>query len=38
MEHMDMKGIGKVILARVGVKAAIRLAIQKQISMLEAIR
>jgi len=33
-----MNGIGKAILASVGVKAAIRFAIQKQISMLEAIR
>ena len=38
MEHMDMYGIGKAILASVGVKAAIRLAMQKQISMLEAIK
>ena len=38
MEHMDMYGIGKVILASDGVKAAIRFAIQKQISMLEAIK
>ena len=38
IEHMDMYGIGKTILANAGVKAAIRFAMQKQISMLEAIK
>jgi hypothetical protein len=38
IEHIDIYGIGKSILARDGVKAAIRFAMQKQISILDAIR
>ena len=38
MEHIAMYGIGKVNLAKTGVKAATKFAIQKQISILGAIK